>query len=373
MCIDAPESTTNSLSSGFLRVDGAGGHQISGDEKNAALSCSFNLNTLLAGFHAASRAPCSCHSVSSWDRSSNFGALGLRWWGSPGQIYPSEGFWSRIVVWRAIAFVNFTRWIGLCMFMLFRRIDFGGFMSWKTQPKCRAFDDRRPVGPRFNSWWQVSRFISGRPDLSWLLSRLTTSCHTFSCQPFLINMATALLSSFFLYFLLVWSSTWRCAYEHLSTKFASTLGLVEQAFWRVPLFTEWIGASSFEVILAKSSRHSTAATFFSGVIFHAYWYRGENCNCLLLNNLQEFFVHAVLSPDSWPRRFFHNFHSWRQKFLFLKSCSILRSSSICDNQVLTSSDESPGHTIPIRSWVSQTLVFLIRAILPRCHQVGFSS
>ena len=24
-------------------------------------------------------------------------------------------------------------------------------------------------------------------------------------------------------------------------------------------------------------------------------------------------------------------------------------SSICDNQVLTSSDESPGHTIPIRS------------------------
>ena len=48
-------------------------------EKNVALSCSFNFNTLLASFHAASRAPCSCHSVSSWDRSSNFGALGLRW------------------------------------------------------------------------------------------------------------------------------------------------------------------------------------------------------------------------------------------------------------------------------------------------------
>ena len=47
-------------------------------------------STLLRGH------PCSCHSVSSWDRSSNFGALGLRWWGSPGQIYPSEGFWSRI-------------------------------------------------------------------------------------------------------------------------------------------------------------------------------------------------------------------------------------------------------------------------------------
>ena len=76
MCIDAPESTTNSLSSGF-NVD-AGRHLFSGDEKNAALSCSFNLNTFLASFHAASRAPCSCHSVSSCERSSNFGALGLR-------------------------------------------------------------------------------------------------------------------------------------------------------------------------------------------------------------------------------------------------------------------------------------------------------
>ena len=38
----------------------------------------------------------SCHSVSSWDRSSHFRALGLRW-GSPGQIIPSDGFWSRNV------------------------------------------------------------------------------------------------------------------------------------------------------------------------------------------------------------------------------------------------------------------------------------
>ena len=49
-------------------------------------------NTFWASCHAASRAPCSCHSVSSWDRPSNFGALGLRSWGSPGQINPSEGF-----------------------------------------------------------------------------------------------------------------------------------------------------------------------------------------------------------------------------------------------------------------------------------------
>ena len=78
MCIDAPESTTNSLSSGW-RFD-AGRHLFSEGVKNVALSCSSNLNTFLASFHAASRAPCSCHSVSSWDRSSNFGALGLRSW-----------------------------------------------------------------------------------------------------------------------------------------------------------------------------------------------------------------------------------------------------------------------------------------------------
>ena len=94
ICIDAPESTTNSRSSG-LRVD-AGKHLFSEGEKNVALACSVKLNTLLASFPAASRAPRCCHSVSSWDKSSNFGALGLRWWGLLGQINPSEGFWSRI-------------------------------------------------------------------------------------------------------------------------------------------------------------------------------------------------------------------------------------------------------------------------------------
>ena len=62
ICIDAPESTTNSRFSG-LRFD-AGRHLFSEGEKNAALFFSF-FNTLLASFHAASRAPCSCHSVSS--------------------------------------------------------------------------------------------------------------------------------------------------------------------------------------------------------------------------------------------------------------------------------------------------------------------
>ena len=63
MCIDALESTTNSRSSG-LRVD-ASRHLFSEVEKIVALSCSFDLHKLLASLHAASRAPCSCHSVSS--------------------------------------------------------------------------------------------------------------------------------------------------------------------------------------------------------------------------------------------------------------------------------------------------------------------
>ena len=78
MCIDALGSTTNSHSSGF-NVD-ARKHLFSGDWKNVALWCSFNFDTFLASFHAASRAPCSCHSVSSCERSSNFGTSGLRSW-----------------------------------------------------------------------------------------------------------------------------------------------------------------------------------------------------------------------------------------------------------------------------------------------------
>ena len=192
----------------------------------------------------------------------------------------------------------------------------------------------------------------------------------------------------------------------LFTKSATTLGLVEQAFWRVPLSTEWIGASSFEVILAGPSRHSSTGTFASGtsgsqrisliLSRRRSRRRIRLCRfCTLFdivtetatvsfrrlprwfstaNNLQEFFAHAVLSPDSWPR-FVSHFPFQTTKFFIRKFCLILLfspSSSICDNQLLLSSDESPNCTIPIRSWVSQALVFLTCTILPRCHQMGFN-
>ena len=164
-------------------------HLFSRDEKNAALSCSFNLNTLLTSFHAASRAPNSCHSVSSCERSSNFGPLGLRSWGSPSQIYPSEGYWSRILVWRAIAFLNFTRWIVFGMSVLFRRIDFGGVMSWKTQPNCRASDNWRfnELRPNF-----LSLLLKGFPVRSWQASETDSLSRQFPS----FKKATALLSLF---------------------------------------------------------------------------------------------------------------------------------------------------------------------------------
>ena len=98
---------------------------------------------------------------------SNFEALGPRSGSSLGQIYPSEWFWCRILVWRAIAFVNFTRSIGLGMSVPFRRIDFGGFMSWKKQPNCRASDNWR-----LDEFWPnfLSLLFTGCPVRSWQAS-----------------------------------------------------------------------------------------------------------------------------------------------------------------------------------------------------------
>ena len=193
----------------------------------------------------------------------------------------------------------------------------------------------------------------------------------------------------------------------LFPKSATSLGFVEKAFWRMPFFTKWSCASSFEVILAQQSSPfptwaSASRTSGSRCIFHILLRRRARrriplCRfCTLIDIVTETAMvsfntlHVGLplptisqtslftlfcSLDYWPRRIFHNFHFWRQNSYFVDLARYFSSplSSICDNQVLFSFDESPGHTIPIRSWVSQTLVFLIWTILPRHHQVGFSS
>ena len=193
----------------------------------------------------------------------------------------------------------------------------------------------------------------------------------------------------------------------LITKPTTNLGLSEQAFWRVPLFTEWIGASCFEGIFCMAIEHSSIGTSSSGtsgprwfsltlprekIRRRIWWWTlstlihivaetaivsfhtlpvGFPLSTISKNSLYTLFFFL----DSWPRRFSHNFHFWRQNSYFVYSARYFFSPSfsICDNQVLTSSDESPGHTIPIRSWVSQTLVFLICEIFPRYHQMRFSN
>ena len=226
-------------------------------ENNVALSCSFNWNTILANFHAASRAPCSCHSVSSWNRSSNFGALGLRSWGSSGQIYPTEGFWSRILVWRAIASVNFTRWIGSRMSVPFRRIEFGGSMFWNTQPNCLASEN-----------WRLDEF---RPNFFLIFSShkfphsiVTSIWDGFSLADSLFQHShSTLVIIRFRPFLRLCVNLTMCEWAlHPTT--ATILGLVEQAFWRVPFFTERVIASTSKAILARPSRHSTARALSSG-------------------------------------------------------------------------------------------------------------
>ena len=167
---------------------------------------------------------------------------GLRWWGSPGQIIPGDGFWSRMLAWRTTALVNWTHRVGFSVFELFRKIfvDFESSISWNTQDNCRV----------------------------------------------IFNMATALLSPFFWYLLLGCPSTWRCAQEHFPQS-ASIFGLVEQAFWRMPLFTEWSGASSFEVILERQLSFCCVEDLgegFGRVDFARFFHIvSGNCNCRLSN------------------------------------------------------------------------------------------
>ena len=177
----------------------------------------------------------------------------------------------------------------------------------------------------------------------------------------------------------------------------------EQGYWRMPLFTEWIGASSLEVILAGPSRHSTTGTFSSRtsgsqrislILLHErIWRRIRLCHfCTFIYTVTETtlvsfrtlpvgFPLPTISKNSLCTLFcslildhgvsFINSVSGLKNSLFVDSGRYFFAPvfSICDSQVQLSSDESPGCTIPIRSWVSETLVFSVCTILPRCRQV----
>ena len=97
----------------------------------------------------------------------------------------------------------------------------------------------------------------------------------------------------------------------LIPKFAPIIGLVEQALQRMPFFTEWSGASSFEVILARQSSHfptwtSASGTSGSRCIFHTLlrtrsWRRIGLCRfCTLIHIVAET---AIVSFPTLPVSF----------------------------------------------------------------------
>ena len=88
MCVDAPESTTNYRSSGFVE-DGVGNDQTSASDENVALSFSLNLWTLFVISHASLRAHRSRCKVSSCVLSSIPRVWGLRPWGSDCRVTPA--------------------------------------------------------------------------------------------------------------------------------------------------------------------------------------------------------------------------------------------------------------------------------------------
>ena len=89
----------------------------------------------------------------------------------------------------------------------------------------------------------------------------------------------------------------------LFPKFATLFWLAEQALWRMPLFTELIGASSFEVILAGPSSHfptwaSNSTTSGSRCILHTLPRRRSRCRfCTLLQIVSET---AIVSFHTLP-------------------------------------------------------------------------
>ena len=116
---------------------------------------SFNFSIFLANFHAASRTHRSCHSVSSWYRSSNFGALGFRWWWSPEQTIPSDRFWSRMLAWRNTALVNWTHQIGFSMFGLSTALLSPFFLDLLLgcSSTCRCAEEH--FSPNLHPFWDL--------------------------------------------------------------------------------------------------------------------------------------------------------------------------------------------------------------------------
>ena len=310
MCIDAPESTTNSLSSG-LRVDGADRHQFSEGEKNVVLCFSLeNFRIFLASLHA--------------------GFTGT-------SLLPFRLFLRPILKFRCIGVTlmritwanHSKRWILVSNVS----VTWHGFCESNT-----------------SDWLQ---YVWALPQNRWRLRRLhilkyatQLSCILQYSHCTFITIPFRLLARLFVNLAV-------CA-RALFTESASFFWLVGQAFRRMPFFTEWIGASSFEVILARQSSHFPTGLLPLGLrVLDAFLTLccaedpGEGFGCVDFARLSSSCRKLQLSPsehcpwayhcpqsprllcsrcfthDSWARRLFHNSHILASKFFTLKFCSIL--------------------------------------------------
>ena len=130
-------------------------------------------------------------------------------------------------------------------------------------------------------------------------------------------------------------------------KTATILVFVEQAFWRMPSFTEWVIASSSKVILARPSRHSTTRTLTSGTsgprwfsLTHGFdgelfprlsisWRKLQLSpleHCTLVSHCQQsprILCTRCFVPWLLTTAFILKFPLLAPKFLFRISCSIL--------------------------------------------------
>ena len=219
-------------------VDGAGRHLFSEGEKNDVLSFSFN-------FRMLSGQPPRCFTGTS--------LLPFRLFLRPILKFGSIGVTLMRITWAN----HSKRW----MLVSNVSMTYDGFREFYTS-------DRIPyVWALPQNRWRPRRLhiLKYATPLSCIFRHSHCTFVTILFRPFaglFINLATCMRALF--------------------PKSASVFGLVEQAFWRMPLFTEWSGASSFEVILARQSKHSTTGTFSFGT-------SGSRCISLIL-------------PRRWARR-----------------------------------------------------------------------
>ena len=174
MCIDAPESTTNSLPSG-LRVDVAGRHQFSEGEKNAVSFFSFNF----------------------WD-----------FFGQPPRCFTGTSVLPFRLLLRPI--LNFCS-VG---YTLMRITRVNQSKRWiLVSSVSMTYHSLRESNTSY--WFQ---YVWALPQKRWRLRRLhiLKDATQFSCN-FQHSHCTYCHHSFF-DILLGCSSTWRCAKEHFSPK-----------------------------------------------------------------------------------------------------------------------------------------------------------